>query len=97
MVDMKTFPVIKRLPTNYYTHIGRVVSRWAYLEWKLRRIVYALLQVGPKHGRIAVREPRVVDCIVMIEDLMFLEKMKTQLERFIIYPNRKRIPKSIDL
>lgn len=77
---MQTFPVIKRLPTAYYTHIGRVVSRWAYLEGKLRRIVFALLQVGPKHGRIAVREPRVVEFIEMVEDLLYLEKIQTRVD-----------------
>lgn len=75
MVDQKSFPVRRRLPTIYYTHIGRLTSRWAYLEWRLRRISYALMRTSPKHGRVAVREPRVVDHLTMIEDLMYLEKM----------------------
>jgi hypothetical protein len=78
MVDMKTYPVRKSLPTNYYTHIGRFVSRWAYLEWRMRRMTYALLDLGQKHGRVAVREPAVVDHLTMIEDLIFLDGLEVQ-------------------
>jgi hypothetical protein len=39
----------------------------------LRRITYALLRLGQKHGRVAVREPHLSDHLTMIEDLIFLE------------------------
>ena len=79
MVDMKSYPVRKRLPTNYYTHIGRLISRWAYIEWRLRRITYSLLQLDQKRGRVAIRDPRVEDHITMIEDLIYLEGLDVQI------------------
>ncbi len=70
---MAVYPVRRRLPTAHSTQIGRIITRWAVLEWQLKNIAYALLNIGPKEGRLAVRETRVEKYIDMIEDLMKLK------------------------
>lgn len=70
MVTVLDYPEVQRLPTLYAAGIGRVISRWAYLEWLLARVTYQALGVNPKHGRIAVREPRGDEYIKMIQDLL---------------------------
>ena len=67
---MPIFPVRRKLPTAYSTEIGRLITRWAWLEWELKCVAYAILQLGPKEGRLSVREPRAHDYLTMIEDLM---------------------------
>jgi hypothetical protein len=32
MVTILDYPEVQRLPTPYATGIGRIISRWAYLE-----------------------------------------------------------------
>ena len=64
-----TYPVRLRLPVSYSTEIGRIITRWAILEWRLRETAYLLLDLDPKLGRLAVREPRVTDYVTMIEDI----------------------------
>ncbi len=76
---MGIHPVWYKLPTAYNSAIGRMVSRFAVLETALRMLIYALLDVNPKLGRVAVRSPRVRDSFTMIEDLMALRDFKTTL------------------
>ena len=70
-----TFPLRYRLPVAYSTEIGRIMTRWAYIEWQLEQITYRIVGVGPKIGRLAIREPRVDAHITMITDLMKLRKI----------------------
>lgn len=77
---MATHPVRYRLPVSYCTEIGRIITRWAYLEALLTSIAYVILDISQKHGRIAVREPRAVDSLTMIQDLMYLESLKTTVD-----------------
>ena len=77
---MAVYPARYRLPVSYSTEIGRIITRWAYLEAVLRTTAYLILRVGAKHGRVAVREPRVVDYVTMLQDLMHLESLKTRVD-----------------
>ena len=72
---MPTYPVRYRLPVSYSTEIGRIITRWAFLEFRLKETAYMLLGVDPKVGRIAIREPRITDYIDMIQDLMHLKSI----------------------
>lgn len=79
------------IPTRYTQQIGIIVTRWAYIEWRLHQICYRLLNVSPKVGRIAIREPKESQYIDMIEDLMELDsipvpaavaKVRTELDKW---------------
>jgi hypothetical protein len=72
---MRTAPQALPLPVSYYREIGRIITLWAHVEWRLRQIAYRLLEIGPKPGRIAIREPRATDYLEMIVDLMELKKL----------------------
>ncbi len=77
---MGTYPVRRRLPTKYSTEIGRIITRFAFLESQLRAMTYKLLMVNDKQGRLAVRAPRVVDHITMIQDLAALAKLELKVD-----------------
>ena len=62
---MSEFPVIYNLPADHEREIGRIMIRWAHLEWKFKHTCYLLLGVGPKEGRLTVREPRSGGAIVV--------------------------------
>lgn len=77
---MPDYPLILNLPDGHYREIGRVVTRWAVLEWRLRRVAYLLLGIGPKEGRVAVRDPRAVDYVTMIRNLMTARGLKIEFD-----------------
>ena len=69
---MATYPLWHRLPTAYNAAIGRMVSRFALLEKRVNDLIYGLLELDPKMGRVAVRSPRMSDSFVMLQDLIAL-------------------------
>ncbi len=79
-LTMATYPVRDKLPISHTTEIGRIITRWAFLEWLLRQIAYLLLGLNPKAGRLAVRDPRATDCVTMIEDLVHVNGLKIRVE-----------------
>jgi hypothetical protein len=74
----KIFPVRMELPSDYLIGIGAVCFEWAILERGLSQITYGLLNIGQKHGRVAVRSPRASDQIAMIRQLMHLENVTSE-------------------
>jgi hypothetical protein len=94
---MATLPIAKGLPTNYAASIGRIISRFSYAEWLVLYIVCKLLQIGPKHGRVAVRTPRVEDGITMIEQLMSLDKITVSLNTNTLKTSLKYIENERDM
>ncbi len=77
---MPEYPIRYRLPVPYSTEIGRIITRWAFLEYRLKETTYMLIDVDPKVGRIAIREPRTTDYIDMIRDLMALKSLTTTVD-----------------
>ena len=73
-------PVRYRLPVAYSTDIGRFITRWAYLEWLLKEVAYAMLTVDPKIGRLTIRETRVIDYLTMLEDVSALKRIKVSVD-----------------
>lgn len=49
------------LPSDIAASLGRMISRFSLLEAILARILYQLVGVDPKRGRVAVGAPRVGD------------------------------------
>ena len=45
------------LPAGIAASIGRMIARHSYLEWMLASVLYALLSIAVKQGRLAVRIP----------------------------------------
>ena len=91
-----SYPPWYRLPASYPQQIGRFITRWAYLEWRLKQSAYKILDIGPKQGRLAVQEPRIKNYITMIEQLLRASKihlstdfktLKTGLENLEIKRN----------
>ncbi len=77
---MAVYKVHRRLPTAHSTQIGRIITRWAYLEWSLRNSIYALLDIGPPQGRIAIREQRAERYVDTVEDLLRIAKIDVDFE-----------------
>jgi hypothetical protein len=74
-------PAEYKLPANFNREIGRIMVHWAYFENASRRVLWDMLKVGPKIGRVAVRDPRIDDRLEMILDIAYLNKIKIDQSR----------------
>lgn len=73
---MSLHPITDQLPATHVREIGRIVVKWAYLEWRLLQIVQVILGIGPKEGRLSITKPRAPDYLDMICDLMKVRDIK---------------------
>lgn len=74
-MSQNTMRVRYRLPTSYNIEIGRFITRWAYLEWMVSEILYSLMGVDPKIGRLAVREPPIEARLTLVQKTAGLQKV----------------------
>jgi hypothetical protein len=81
---MRELPVITDIPSRVYREIGRAIVLHAFLEYILGRTVYDLLEINPKQGRIAVREPRGQEVYDMIKDLAHVRGIDLSTEYDVI-------------
>lgn len=69
------------LPKEMSAGIGRIITRWAFAERKVQELVYELTHLCDPVGRIAIREPRLTDRLIMVADLMDARGAKFSPER----------------
>ena len=77
---MKQMPVRYRLPISHSTEIGRIITRWAHLEWVLSETLYRLIATSPKIGRLAVRETRIVEYLTIMEKTARLQGVTVSVD-----------------
>jgi hypothetical protein len=77
---MRMAPITVDLPAALLREIGRVIVRYANLEHRLNDVIYLLVDVDPKRGRLAVREPRATDRLEIIRDLVELTQMRITVD-----------------
>jgi hypothetical protein len=62
-------PVTKPLPAGIAAAIGQLIARQAYLEWVLGQVMYSLLEISIKQGRVILKFPRPGQYVAAIRDL----------------------------
>ena len=62
-------PITKPLPASVAGAIGQVVAREAYIEWVLGQVMYDLMEISIKQGRVILKYPRPGQYIAAIRDL----------------------------
>jgi hypothetical protein len=62
-------PVTKALPAAIAGTIGQIVAREAYLEWVLGQVMYDLMEISIKQGRVILKYPRPGQYVAAIRDL----------------------------
>lgn len=67
------FPVLYKLPEEITAKIGHVVVAASYIDLVLSGMIYDILPIGPKEGRIAVKEPSAEERFTIITDLLNLK------------------------
>ena len=62
-------PITRPLPASIAGAIGQIVAREAYLEWVLGQVMYDLMEISIKQGRVILKFPRPGQYIAAIRDL----------------------------
>jgi len=62
-------PITKALPAAVAGAIGQIVAREAYVEWVLGQVMYSLMEISIKQGRVILKYPRPGQYIAAIRDL----------------------------
>ena len=62
-------PVTRPLPAALAGAIGQIVAREAYVEWLLGQVMYDLMEISIKQGRVILKFPRPGQYIAAIRDL----------------------------
>jgi hypothetical protein len=65
-------PICTDIPANLSKRVGEIIIKWAAYECIIQSVVWALAGVDERIGRLAIREPRILDRIKMMEDLASL-------------------------
>ena len=77
------------LPDDYSLEIGRIITKWAYLENYLQRCVHLMMGVDDVVGRVALKETRVPERVKLIEEIAYLRGFS--LEKKIMKSTRKMV------
>jgi hypothetical protein len=62
-------PLHRGLPTETAAAIGAIVARHAYIDWLLGQVMYSLMEISIKQGRVIMKLPRPRVFICAVEDL----------------------------
>ena len=63
-------PLAGELPPSMAAAVGRAIARHSYLDWLLANILYALLSIPIRQGRVAVKIPPPPLYITTVADLL---------------------------
>ena len=88
-------PVAEALPPGIAASIGRMIARHSYLDWMLANVLYALLSISIKQGRVAVRIPPPRLYITTVFDLLAYQRLHlafnlAALERKLVAADQAR-------
>jgi hypothetical protein len=73
-------PVVTTLPQGKAASIGRTLTRFAYLEWRMAKTIYTLLGISIKQGRAAVRLPQLRATLGIAQDLLTFLRVRVNFD-----------------
>ena len=62
-------PLTHGLPTPIAASIGLTLTRHAYLDWVLGQVMYSLMEISVKQGRVILKLPRPRQYVATVKDL----------------------------
>ncbi|MFZ5675216.1 MAG: hypothetical protein ACOZAM_19855 [Pseudomonadota bacterium] len=78
----RTRPLRKDLPAYITRKIGQIITKYAYLDYKLKTLVWKLAGVDETVGRLAIRDPRAVDKLTLCRELLFVRGVSIEDAKF---------------
>ena len=63
-------PLARALPENAAAAVGALVARHTYLDWVLGQVMYNLMEISIKQGRVIMKLPRPRVYIAAVKELL---------------------------
>lgn len=87
--QMRYFHLRTRLPTKYYAAIGRIITRWAIIEYKLAHMIFLALGITQEEGRLTLRGQRATERTLVLKDILELKDVSIKI-------NWKKLRETLD-
>ena len=73
-------PLDRTLPADLAAAVGAVVARHAYLDWLLGQVMYSLMEISIKQGRVIMKLPRPRVYIAAVKELFEFHGLETRFD-----------------
>jgi hypothetical protein len=73
-------PVTAPLPAATAAAIGNAIARHSYLDWVLGQVLYSLMEISVKTGRVVVRPPRPSEYVQAVRDLFAFHRIQARFD-----------------
>jgi hypothetical protein len=73
-------PLAGALPTDIAASVGATIARHAYLDWLLGQVMYSLMEISIKQGRVIMKLPRPRVYIAAVKELFEFHRLKTKYD-----------------
>ena len=73
-------PLTQPLPSDIAAGVGAIVQRHAHLDWLLGQVMYSLMEISIKQGRVIMKLPRPRVYIAAVEELFDFHGLATRFD-----------------
>ncbi len=77
MFNSALVPLSHGLPSPIAASIGVTLARHGYLDWVLGQVMYSLMEISVKQGRVIMKMPRPAHYIAAVRDLFGFHGLET--------------------
>jgi hypothetical protein len=77
MFNTALVPLTQPLPTAIAGGVGATPARHAYLDWVLGQVMYSLMEISIRQGRVILKLPRPRQYIAAVRDLFAFHGLDT--------------------
>jgi hypothetical protein len=78
MFSTDLVPLTQPLPASIAAAVGTTLARHAYLDWVLGQVMYSLMEISIKQGRVILKLPRPRQYIAAVQDLFEFHGVKAE-------------------
>jgi hypothetical protein len=80
MINSALVPLAAGLPAVIAANIGGTLARHTYLDWVLGQVMYSLMEISIKQGRVIMKLPRPSHYIAAVKDLFNFHGLETAFD-----------------
>jgi hypothetical protein len=73
-------PLMKALPEEAANAVGALVARHTYLDWVLGQVMYNLMEISIKQGRVIMKLPRPRVYIAAVRELLEFHELRMKFD-----------------
>jgi hypothetical protein len=77
MFNTALVPLTQPLPSSIAASIGTTLARHAYLDWVLGQVMYSLMEISIRQGRVILKLPRPRQYIAAVRDLFAFHALES--------------------